>query len=131
MTYFPECSTITKDKKYTIAAERTTLHLVNKDMLEIEIAKFDECKLTSGKKCDFAVVCEIKNIVHLIEMKGITKVADAIYQLEATLSCEIIKGLITNLRKRCWIVSSVQSKRLPRIMEAIQNDREYFRTNFK
>ncbi|PSF33107.1 hypothetical protein C7H19_20655 [Aphanothece hegewaldii CCALA 016] len=129
MTNNQECFETINQKKLCLKEMKTQFYIDNDMQLSIVKAKIDNCLIKNGKRCDWLLIIEQRNIEIYIELKG-CRIKDALEQLEITLNNTSLKQILEQKYKNnkpsktfCCIIYT----KCPSNQPEIENAKKTFR----
>jgi hypothetical protein len=84
MKRFPDCERRTTDRAIVLRENQSKISFENPQQLEICLLAVDDCAITEGIRCDYALKGEAIEAEFYVELKG-RDVKHAFEQLEATI----------------------------------------------
>jgi hypothetical protein len=103
MKRFPDCEIVTTDRKIVRKENQSKIVFENPQKMTVRILEVDDCAITEGLRCDYALTVETIETEFYVELKG-SDVRHAFAQLEATIGQ--ISDNPQQQPKFCFIVST-------------------------
>jgi hypothetical protein len=103
MKRFPDCERRTTDRAIVMRENQSKISFENPQQLEICLLAVDDCAITEGIRCDYAVSGAAISAEFYIELKG-RNIKHAFEQLETTL--KQISDDPQRQPKYCFIIST-------------------------
>jgi hypothetical protein len=103
MKRFPDCEIVTTDRTIVRKENQSKIVFENPQKMTVRILEVDDCAITEGLRCDYALTVETIETEFYVELKG-SDVRHAFAQLEATIGQ--ISDNPQQQPKFCFIVST-------------------------
>jgi hypothetical protein len=103
MKRFPNCEQLKTDPKIVLQENQSKITLENPQRQKICLLEVDDCAITAGVRCDYALTASTIEEEFYIELKG-RDVKHAVNQIEATI--QQISANPTKHPKICFVIST-------------------------
>jgi hypothetical protein len=122
MRNFPDCEEYKNDQEIVLKENQSKVTFLNPKSKKIRVIRIDGCVITSGLRCDYAIVPN-SSIEIYVELKG-SDIRHAVEQLKSTISQ--VSENTQRKSKLCLIIST----RCPVLSAEIQNLKRHFKDKY-